>query len=169
MTEPTTKMAAGPDNRETYAVEDAQAILQIAIARQTEAGEELTRSQLLEIGEELGLTATTLTEAEQEWQLKRSEDADLHAFDAFRKERFQSHLLRFVLLNGVLLSINFLTLSKFSWALYVLLVWGAAIGMHAWQTYQPNQLRHRADFEKWRRRQQLKRSFGRLVNWLVGP
>ncbi|NER84176.1 MAG: 2TM domain-containing protein [Leptolyngbya sp. SIO1D8] len=167
MTEPTTATVPGEDNPEIYQSEDAQAILQIAIARHTEEGA-LTRAQLLEIGEELGISATTLAEAEQEWQLQCLEKADLKAFDEFQKQRLQSHLLRFVVLNALLLTVNFMLSSELSWAIYILLFWGTAIGLQTWQTFQPNQHRYREEFEKWRRRQQLKRSFNRFVDWLLG-
>ena len=42
-----------------YASEDAQQILQIAIAKETEAGE-LTRAQLAEIASELNIAPETL-------------------------------------------------------------------------------------------------------------
>lgn len=160
-------MTASSNERETYLVEDAQAILQIAIARQTEEGE-LTRTQLLEIGEELGISATTLADAEREWQLKRVEDTDLTAFEEYKQQRFQSHLLRFIVTNSVLLTLNYMTLGKVSWALYSLVFWSAALGVHGWNTFQPNPLRYRAEFEKWRRRQKLKRSFNRFMDWLLG-
>lgn len=167
MTEPTITIETELAELKTYPVEDAQAILQLAIARQAEEGE-LTQRQLLEIGEELGISAATLAEAEQEWRLKRIEDAELAAFGDYKKQQFQSHLIRFVITNAVLLTLNYMTLGRFSWALYVLLVWSAAVGLHGWQTFQPNPLRYREEFEKWRRRQQLRRSFNRVVDWLLG-
>ena len=160
-------MASGQDNSDIYPSEDAQAILQIAIARQTEEGD-LTRTQLLEIAEELGISATTLAEAEQEWQQRRLENADLKAFDEFQKQRFQSHLLRFIVLNTLVLTVNFMISGNLSWSLYILLFWGGAVGLHAWHTYRPNDPRYRQEFEKWRRRQQLKKSFNRLMDWLLG-
>ncbi|MEL6384446.1 MAG: 2TM domain-containing protein [Cyanobacteria bacterium J06626_18] len=167
MTEPITEVALGQDTPEIYQSEDAQAILQIAIARQTEEGE-LTRTQLLEIAEELGISAVTIAEAEQEWQLQRVEKADLQAFDEFQKQRFQSHLIRFVIVNVVLFALNYMAAGMVSWALYFFIIWSAALGLHAWYTYHPNDPRYRREFEKWRRRQQLKRSFNRFMDWLLG-
>ena len=49
-----------------YASEEAQQILQIAIAKETEGGE-LTRTQLMEIAAELNIAPETLMSAEREW------------------------------------------------------------------------------------------------------
>ncbi|MBF2036221.1 MAG: 2TM domain-containing protein, partial [Leptolyngbyaceae cyanobacterium T60_A2020_046] len=134
-----------------YASEDAQAILQIAIARHTEEGE-LTRSQLLDIATELGISATTLDEAEQEWRIRKVKNADQSAFNQFRKQRFQSHLIRYLVVNVFLMAINYLATGGFSWSLYILLFWGVAIALQAWQTFYPNEYRYSQEFEKWRRR-----------------
>ncbi|WP_272063074.1 2TM domain-containing protein [Oscillatoria sp. CS-180] len=160
-------MSPTQDEQAIYQAEDAQAILQIAIARHTEEGE-LTRTQLFEIAEELGISAGTLTEAEQQWQLQRVESDDLEAFNQFQRQRFQSHLIRFVIVNLMLLGLNWLADGSLSWALYCLLFWGTALSLHAWQTYYPNTQQHRRSFEKWRRREQIKRSFSRFMDWLIG-
>ena len=52
---------------ELYVSENAQQILQIAIAKETEAGE-LTRTQLMEIAAELNISSETMQLAEQEWR-----------------------------------------------------------------------------------------------------
>lgn len=167
MTELTTTMPSNPDEPAVYQVEDAQAILQIAIARHTEEGE-LTRTQLLEIAEELGISAVTLAEAEQQWSLQRQESSELKAFDEFQRQRLQSHLVRFGVVNLVLFTFNWLTADTLSWALYIALFWGAALGLQAWHTYDANTPQYRRNFERWRRQEQLKRSFSRFVDWLLG-
>jgi hypothetical protein len=155
------------DHSAIYPVEEAQAILQIAIARHTEEGE-LTRQQLLEIAEELGISELTLAEAEQQWQLQRREQADMLAFDEFQKQRFQGHLIRFAVVNLVLFAVNWMAVGTVSWALYILLFWGGALGLQAWHSFYPNSQRYRQNFERWRRREQIKRSFNRLMDWLLG-
>lgn len=167
MTNLTTPMPPTKDEQAIYEAEEAQAILQIAIARQTEEGE-LTRTQLFEIAEELGISATTLTEAEAQWQLQQRENTDLQAFDEFQQQRFQAHLVRFAVVNLMLFGLNWLAAGRLSWSLYIFLFWGAALGLQAWQTYASNTQQYRHRFEKWRRREQIKRSFSRLMDWLLG-
>lgn len=167
MTDLTTEMVPGQDSQDLYRAEDAQAILGIAIAQHTEDGE-LTRTQLLEIAEELGISALTLAEAEQKWQLQQLEESDRTAFNEFRTQRFQSHLVRFMVINSMVVLVNLRVSGTVSWALYLLLAWGAVIGLQGWHTFQPNTHRYRQEFETWRRRQKLKRSFNRFIDWLLG-
>ena len=167
MTDSTTTMPPSQNDPAIYQAEEAQAILQIAIARHTEDGE-LTRLQLFEIAEELGIAATTLAEAEQQWALQRRESAELAAFDQFKKQRLQSHLVRFVIINVVLFTFNWLTAGTLSWALYICLFWGAGLSLQAWQTYRSGTQQYRQGFEKWRRREQIKRSFSRFMDWVLG-
>ncbi|MEO1095403.1 MAG: 2TM domain-containing protein [Cyanobacteria bacterium J06638_28] len=167
MTELTTESVSAKESPGTYQTEDAQAILQLAIARHTEEGE-MTRPQLLEIALELGISEQVIAEAEQEWQLQRVEQKDLADFDQFCRDRFQSHALRFAIGNAVLMTLNVMTAKTLSWSPYILLVWSAVLGLQAWHTYNPNDQRYRQAFEKWRRRQQLKRSFNRFLDWLLG-
>jgi len=166
MTELTT-MPPSQDEPAVYQAEEAQAILQIAIARHTEEGE-LTRPQLLEIAQELGISEITLLEAEQQWALQRRESVEMQAFNEFQRQRFQAHLVRFAVINLVLFAFNWMTAGTISWALYIFLFWGAALGLQAWQTYWPNAQQYRRTFEKWRRREQIKRSFSRFMDWLLG-
>ncbi|WP_204141485.1 2TM domain-containing protein [Halomicronema sp. CCY15110] len=155
------------DEPASYQSEDAQAILQIAIARHTEDGE-LTRSQLFEIADELGIAPTTLREAEQQWALQQQESVELAEFNQYQQQCFQSHLVRFAIINSVLLILNWMAADTLSWALYILVFWGAGLSLQAWQTYWPNEQQYRNRFEKWRRREQIKRSFSRAMDWLLG-
>ncbi|MEM6836446.1 MAG: 2TM domain-containing protein [Cyanobacteria bacterium P01_C01_bin.120] len=150
-----------------YQSEDAQAILQIAIARHTEGGE-LTRSQLFEIAEEIGIANTTLAEAERQWTLQQRETKEMGAFDQYQRQRFQSHAVRFMIINVVFYIINVVAVGKLSWSLYISLFWGIGLSLQAWQTYWPNEQQYRRRFEKWRRQEQIKRSFNRFMDWLLG-
>jgi hypothetical protein len=167
MTERSADGSSSDPAPEAYGSEAAQAILQIAIAQDTETGE-LTRSQLLEIAEELGIAPSTLAAAEQEWHRRQAEQADLKTFNQFRRQRFQHHLIRYGVVNGFLMALNYLAADRLSWSLYVVLIWGLAIALHAWNTFQPSDYRYAREFETWRRRQQIKRSFRRAVDWLLG-
>jgi hypothetical protein len=92
----------------------------------------------------------------------------MQAFDEFQKQRFQSHLVRFIVINLVLFTINWMAAGTLSWAWYIFLFWGGALGLQAWHSFYPNSQRYRQNFEKWRRREQIKRSFNRLMDWLLG-
>lgn len=158
---------AAPPKAELYSAEEAQAILQVALAQKTD-GDALTRSQLLEIAEELGIASTDLETAEATWHLQRAQQADRENFDQFRRQRFHHHLIRYGMVNIFLMALNYLGTDHLSWSLYSLLIWGLAIALHGWRTFNPTDYQYTQEFEKWQRQQQIKRSFRRAMDWLLG-
>ena len=145
-----------------YASEEAQQILQIAIAKETESGE-LTRMQLAEIAAELNIAPETLWSAEREWIDLKSTSAQQAIFNQQRRQKFQHHLIRYSICNSFLLLLNLLA-GGYGFALFVALAWGIGLSLHAWQAYQSEGYRYQKDFEKWQRRQQVKRSMSNLFN-----
>jgi hypothetical protein len=161
-----------PSNQDSaflYPAEDAQQILSIAMARQTESGE-LSRIQLLEIAEELGISAETLVEAEREWDIKKYEIADQRQFDRERKQRFQHSLSQFLIFGGFICVFQLLTggwlwnwipyLTLGPWALKLIWIW--------WRIYRPNEYSYTKEFQRWRRKQQMRRAVGGAVRRLIG-
>ncbi|MEM6424088.1 MAG: 2TM domain-containing protein [Cyanobacteria bacterium P01_H01_bin.119] len=152
---------------ELYASEEAQQILQIAIAKETEAGE-LSRSQLLDIASELGISGETLQAAEQEWLIRKDELKEQAIFNQYRRQRFQHHLIRYFVVNGFLFLIDLLLGGGVQFSLFIMLIWGLVIALHAWQTFWPSHFRYDEEFQKWRRNRQIRRSFSNFVNRLLG-
>ncbi|MBE9079920.1 2TM domain-containing protein [Romeria aff. gracilis LEGE 07310] len=154
---------------ELYASEDAQQILQIAIAKETESGE-LSRSQLVEIAAELGIASETLFSAEREWLSLKGEAAEQFVFNQQRKQKFQHHLVRYGIVNGFLLLLNLLTPIGWLWSLtlFVFIVWSMILALHGWKAYQLSGYRYQTEFENWRRRQRVKQSVNKFVNRLLG-
>lgn len=148
-----------------YASEEAQQILQIAIAKETEAGE-LTRTQLAEIAAELNIAPETLWSAEREWIDLKSTSTQQAIFNQQRHQKFQHHLIRYSICNSFLLLLNLLA-GGYGFALFVALTWGIGLSLHAWQAYQSEGYRYQKDFEKWQRHQQVKRSMSNLFNRLL--
>ena len=156
-----------------YPAEDAQQILSIAIARQTESGE-LSRTQLLEIAEEVGISADTLTAAEREWDVKKYELADQRLFDSQRRQRFQHGLAQFAIFGGFLLLFLVLTggVGFWGWLVKFLLYlgvapWGIKLSWDAWRIYRPNEYAYRREFQSWRRKQQMQRAVGGVMRRLL--
>lgn len=151
---------------EFYRQEDVQQILQLAIARQVH-GEDLSRAQLLEIAAELDISPDNLRAAEQEWLVRRKEVQERQIFNTYRQERLQQHLVKYTITNIFLILLDFLTTGGFSWSLYVLLIWGVGLALHAWQTYRTKGDRYEEQFQKWYRRRLLKKTVNNFLNrWL---
>ncbi|MGB3293192.1 MAG: 2TM domain-containing protein [Phormidesmis sp.] len=145
-----------------YASEDAQQILQIAIAKETEHGE-LTRVQLAEIATELNIAPETLWTAEREWLDLKSESTRQMLFNQERRQKFQHHLIRYGIFNGFLLLLNLL-FGGYGVAAFVILTWGIGLALHGWRAYQTSGYKYQKDFENWQRRQQVTQSMRNLFN-----
>lgn len=148
-----------------YASEDAQQILQIAIAKETEAGE-LTRAQLAEIASELNIAPETLWSAEREWLSLKSASVQQQLFNQQRQQKFHHHLIRYGIVNSFLLLLNLLA-GGYGVALFIALAWGIGLALHGWRAYQSSGYRYQKDFEGWQRRQQVKQSVSRFFNKLL--
>jgi hypothetical protein len=154
-----------------YRSEDAQQILQLAFARQDEAGE-LTRTQLYEIAAELNISAADLEAAEQEWLTRRGELAERQTFIRLRQSRFQRRLAKYAIVNVFLLALNLLTSGGLSWALYIALFWGIGVALDAWRTYAIGDIELEDAFRRWQQRRQLSQSVStvltRFNRWIAG-
>ena len=149
-----------------YASEDAQQILQIAIAKETESGD-LTRAQLAEIAAELNIAPETLWSAEREWIALQSESSQQYLFNQQRQQDFHHHALRYGVVNGFLLLLNLLLTGGVGFVMFVALSWGIGLGLHGLRAYRTTGYRYQKDFEKWRRRQKVKQSVRSLFNRLL--
>lgn len=149
-----------------YASEDAQQILQIAIAKETESGD-LTRIQLAEIAAELNIAPETLWSAEREWIALQSESAQQQLFNHQRQQDFHGHLARYGIVIGFLglLSISFGWIGPL--ATFVAIVWGIPLTLHGMRAYSTSGYRYQKDFEKWSRRRKVKQSVKSFFNRLL--
>lgn len=151
---------------DSYRQEDAQQILQIAIARQAET-EDLTRIQLVEIAEEMGITSDDLQQAEQEWRRRQGENEQRSAFDRYRQSHFQQHLTKFAIVNTFLVALDMSTHESLSWSLYVVFMWGLAVALDAWKAYQDRGEAYETAFQRWNRQRQLKQTVNVFLDRLL--
>lgn len=155
-----------------YAMEDAQRILQLAIAQETESGE-LSHQQLLEIAEELNISPATLQSAEQEWRIIKRKAEDHRLFQHQRQQRLQSQVVRYGIVLSFLVIIDFLTpggtfLGHLGFSLYVALFWGLGLSLKAWRTLQTSGERYERDLNKWRRKRSMQQTINGVVDRFLG-
>ncbi len=151
---------------EIYTSEDVQQILQRAIVRQAETGE-LSRQQLLEIADELGISLETLTAAEQDWALHRQETATKDMFEQERRRRLRQNLVKYGIVNTMLVGMNLATAHTLNWSLYVLFGWGTAIALSAWRTFQTEGDDYDRAFQRWQLKRQVGETFKTVSSrWL---
>lgn len=143
---------------ETYNEDAVQQILKLAMVRQGQ-DVELPRSQLIEIAEDLGITESTLAAAEEEWKIQQEEQQAREDFEVYRHQQLRRGIVRFLIVNSTLVLINLVFAHRINWAVYPTLIWGMAIALQAWQTYQTEGEEYDRAFRRWRLRQQIGESF----------
>lgn len=147
-----------------YSHHEAQEILNLAIARQSKGGD-LTRQQLLEIGDELGLTAQDIQRAEEEWRSLDTEAKERHMFCRYRQIQVRHHAIRYLIVNGCFLLLNYVTTGiwVFPWSLWLALLWGMFLALDFWSAMQTEGIRFERRFQRWRQRRWLQRSVRRIA------
>ncbi|NEQ98949.1 MAG: 2TM domain-containing protein [Cyanothece sp. SIO2G6] len=157
------------DSPITYRQEEIHAILQLAIAHQAQT-DVLSRDQLFEIAEEMGLTPEEIIEAEQEWQRRKPIAQEKKAFIEWRQLQFQQHRTKYFIVNGFLMVFDWLTFGDaesgllvfgshaLSFSIYIALVWGLFLTLDGWQSRQTNGKAFDKKFRSWQRRKWLSQS-----------
>ncbi|WP_204150938.1 2TM domain-containing protein [Leptolyngbya sp. CCY15150] len=153
---------------ELYSPEDVQNILQLAIARQGDRAE-LTHGQLLEIADELGISADDLTLAEQEWFSRQQIQRDRQEFDQIRRLRWQQHVMKYLIINIFLIGFDWISSGHISWSLYVLLGWGLGLSLDTWKTFNTQGEDYDRAFQKWQRQRQFKQSVDTFLDRILKP
>ncbi|MEM8637307.1 MAG: 2TM domain-containing protein [Cyanobacteria bacterium P01_G01_bin.54] len=145
------------DDPTLYPADDVQEILRLAIARQNHEGV-LTKTQLLEIAQELEISADTLVQAEQDWNQQKSQLAKRDAFNRFRNDQFRHKTVKYLLVSGLFLSLDLISGGGLGWSRYVLVIAGFVTALNTWQTFFVHPSHYERDFEKWEQRQQFRQT-----------
>jgi hypothetical protein len=151
---------------QTYASEDAQKILQLAIARREETGE-MSRDQLFEVASELGISPVDVQAAEMEWLSNKGEFQEKNLFNVYRRSRLQQNLVKYGIVNTFLVLLNLAASHELSWSIIVLLIWGLGLALNAWNIYQPEGEEYEQAFQRWRLKKQVGQSIVTIADKLI--
>ncbi|WP_333307028.1 MULTISPECIES: 2TM domain-containing protein [unclassified Microcoleus] len=146
-----------------YGSEDAQGILQLAIARRQDEGE-LSRVQLFEIAAELGISEQDILAAEQQWLATRGEFQEKLVFNTYRRRKLQKNVTKYGIINTFLVLFNLAAAHELSWSLFILLTWGLGLSLNAWNVYQTEGEDYEQAFQRWRLKKQVGQSIGTATN-----
>lgn len=164
---------------QTYSQDEVQEILHLAIVNQAKAGE-LSREQLFEIADELGLAPQDIQDAELEWQGRQRIDQEKQAFMRWRRVQFHQHSVKYLIVNGFLIVFDFLTYGDvgigltivgshvLSFSLFIALAWGLFLVLDGWQSTQSEGRTFDRRFRKWQRRQWITKSVRNLFSRIFG-
>ncbi|BBA79861.1 hypothetical protein RGRSB_1427 [cyanobacterium endosymbiont of Rhopalodia gibberula] len=146
---------------ESYSQNDVQEILHLAITR-TADGSELSRTQLWEIATELDIDPDSLRSAERDWLNSKIVERKRQEFDCYRREQLKQKAVRYAIINGFFLIINFLSSGTLSWSLYALLLLGLPLSLDTWKTFQTEGEAYEQAFQRWSLKKQMKESLSGL-------
>ena len=146
---------------EVYSSEDVQQIIQIALTRQGE-DDELTRTQLWEIADELNIDLQTLQAAENQWLQFRSIDQKRQAFDLYCRNRFKQKAIKYLIVNSFFLFLNLISTGGISWSLYILLFSGSDLAFNWWKTFHSKDEEYERAFQRWSFRNELQQTFSNI-------
>ncbi|YAI82523.1 MAG: 2TM domain-containing protein [cyanobacterium endosymbiont of Rhopalodia sterrenbergii] len=146
---------------ESYSQNDVQEILHLALTR-TADGSELSRTQLWEIATELDIDPDSLKSAERDWLNSKIIERKRQEFDCYRREKLKQKAIRYAMINGFFLMINFLSSRTLSWSLYILLLLGLPLSLDTWKVFQTEGEAYDQAFQRWSLKKQMKESLSGL-------
>lgn len=149
---------------EMYTEEQVQQILHRALARKASHGQSLSREQVREIATDLGVSEEDFDSAEQEWLIQGKDDQEKTSFDRYKKNQFRDNVIKCLIVNTFLITINLFISGQVSWAVYPLLGWGLAVVLDGWVTYQPDSEQYAKLFEKWQYKQKRAQLTTQITN-----
>lgn len=140
---------------ETYTDLEVEQILQKALRRRS--GENLSRSQVLEIVQELGITPEDFALAEAEWRAETQMNNDRVEFIALMERNFRDHVVTYGVVNLGFMGVNFLITHSITWSVYPLLVWGIFLLLEGWTVMTRDSPQFEKKFEAWHNQRQQAR------------
>ncbi len=146
---------------ESYSTEEIQEILYLAITRSTDK-EELSRQQLWEIAAELDIDIQLIQEAEQDWLNQKQVGKKKQEFNLYRKGQLQYKVVRYLIVNVFLFSLNILSAGHLTWSLYILFGWGLKLSLETWKTLQTGGEAYERAFQNWKIKNEVKQSLTTL-------
>lgn len=150
-----------------YTQEEIQNILNLAIADHAYQGE-FSRSQLVEIASDLGISDAVLQKAEQTWMRSKDDLAKREEFNQYRRSELKQKLVRFGIVNAGFAAINLMGLSFFLWPWYLVLVGGGVwLGLKTWNVFSLDGEAYERAFQRWYRKNQVRKVVSHwLGRWL---
>ncbi len=146
--------------------EDVDEVLKLALRRQGRADEDL-RSRLVAAAEELGISPEELVLAEEEYALSKEERKEFHEFKQRQVREFREHFFAYIIINTLLVAINWITSGTVNWAIWPILGWGIGLAFHAWGSLNSGSESFQEEFSNFRRKRRRKGEEERHENHLA--
>jgi 2TM domain len=135
-----------------YSSDEVDAILGRALERERQQGG-LSHDDLLAAAREVGISAGAIEAAATEVLAERQEHEELARMRQDQWRGFLAHLIPYLLVNGLLVTVNLLT-THFPWSLFPALGWGVGLASHAFAVLWPSRGHLERKLERRRAREQ---------------
>jgi hypothetical protein len=155
-----------------YSKKEVDAILARAIEHDNQHGE-LSHDDLVAAAGEVGISREALEKAAAEVMTQQSEREELAVIRREQWQGFRGHLIPYIMVNGLLVTINVLT-THFPWALFPAVGWGIGLVSHLMSVVHPDPQRLQKKLQRRREREQRRalkeqlRNNARLLEQDVG-
>ena len=154
---------------EYYSEEEAQEILRQAVARQAQVGgfghEHLPGSapgfsstDLERMAAELGVAPELVRQVQQERMLRVQEETERKEFIRHQRADFREHLAAYVIVNGMLIAMDFFTSHHITWSIWPLFGWGIGLLFAAKEAFITEGEDFEKEFDKWRKKRAKRRA-----------
>lgn len=142
---------------ESYTQAEIRQILELALAHQIKSPS-LTREELWAMSAELGIDLLTIQEAEKHWLEQKAIHLQRQEFNHYRRQQLMARIIRFAIVNGLMVMLDLVTTHYLSWSLYLIGIWGLSLTLDVWKTAQTSGDEYEQAFQRWQVRQELKSS-----------
>ena len=143
MAEETERLASDDDVDETP---------KLALRRQDGSVQDL-RGRLAVAAQELGISDEDLETAENEYLSNKADTREFLEYKRRRRRELREHVFSYVIVNAMLVAVNWISSGKLTWAVWPILGWGVGLAFHAWATLNSDSESFQDEFEQFRRKQ----------------
>lgn len=132
---------------EAYSQDQAQKILEIALARQARAIDGMRHEELVSVASDMGLSRQDIETAIAISREDHALEHEVVAIQQRRRRKLLSHLSSFTIVNVALFLIDMLTVGG-PWFYWPLIGWGIGVAFHIMSTLMPDHEKDRAKAQR---------------------
>lgn len=136
--------------------DDVDEILKLALRLQTGDDEDL-RARLIAAADELGISDTALAEAEEKYLKEQADEKEFREFKSRQRREFREHLFSYLIVNTMLVAINYITAQTINWAIWSILGWGIGLAFHAWNALNSDSESFQEEYEAFHRKKERRK------------
>jgi hypothetical protein len=147
-----------------YSKEEVDRILKRALESSPSHGNLISETELLRIASELNIDPFLVRRA-------MSEDGSILEFENAKevwrrrkKQSFYQHLATYVIVNGFLVGIDFVTSGSFSWSIFPILGWGIGLALDFVESIFPSEEKVEKGAQKLMNSKKWKGIFNNLID-----